>query len=94
VPLISPEALGATNLTGFNGTELKRQVERKLMKAVPTSDQRTESLPVAAATCAIPVIPIAWYQVNLGLNRSVVVAANKGVDAAAGLPELRELAVG
>jgi ABC-type transport system substrate-binding protein len=94
LPLVAVDALGKTNFTGFNGTLLERLAQRKLMKAVPAGDQKTQSLALAAATCTVPVIPIAWYRQHLALSSSVVTAANKGVDASAGMPELRELAVG
>ncbi|MDQ1688012.1 MAG: peptide/nickel transport system substrate-binding protein [Frankiaceae bacterium] len=93
LPLVSIEALGKTNYAGYNGELLTRQV-KKLQKAVPVGDQRIQSLAVTRATCAVPVIPIAWYDEHLAISSGVVVAAHDGVDRAVGLPELRELAVG
>ena len=93
-PLVASDAFGVTNYTGYNGFLLVRRIEEKLQKAVPAADQKLQSLGVSALTCAVPIVPIAWYQSHLALSPKVVVAANDGVDAGAGLPDLRELAVG
>jgi ABC-type transport system substrate-binding protein len=94
LPLVSVEALGKTNYTGYNGELIARLIRNRLEPAVPAADQRRESLAVTRATCAVPVIPIAWYQHHLGIGKDVVVAAHSAVDRGLGLPELRELAVG
>jgi ABC-type transport system substrate-binding protein len=94
LPLVSVEALGKTNYTGYNGELIARLIRNRLEPAVPAVDQRRESLAVTRATCAVPVIPIAWYEHHLGITRSVVIAAHSAVDRGLGLPELRELAVG
>lgn len=91
--LVSLDALGVTSFTGYDGELLTRRIDQRLLAAVPVEDRRLESLAVTKATCALPVLPIAWYRVHLGLSPSVVVAAHGGVDDAIGLPELRELAV-
>lgn len=91
--LVSLDALGVTNFTGFDGELLTRRIDERLLKAVPVDDRRLESLVVTKATCALPVLPIAWYRVHLAVAPAVVVAAHEGVDDAIGLPELRELAV-
>ncbi|MBK5305462.1 MAG: ABC transporter substrate-binding protein [Frankiaceae bacterium] len=94
LPLVSVEALGKTNYTGYNGELLARLIRNRLEPAVPAADQRRESLAVTRATCAVPIIPIAWYQRHLGIAPTAVVAAHEAVDRGTGLPELRELAVG
>ena len=92
--LVSVDALGKTNFAGFNGELISQRIRNKLMDKVPVDQQRTASLAVTASTCAVPIVPIGWYQNHLGLASTVVVAAHGAIDRGTGYPELRELAVG